>query len=121
VVTVGIPADSAILAALLECDSANQVRLVEINELKSRRVESSLSLSAVAASGAATLNYRVQIVHDTVRVSAKDSVVYREVPLRVEIPVEVNVITGWQWFQIWLGRFFACIAIIYLGIKLFKR
>jgi hypothetical protein len=118
VLMVEIPADSAVLAALLECDSSNQVRLVEINELKSKRVESALSLSQTeetphATSVRAALKYRVQIIHDTVRLAARDSVVYREIPLRVEVPVEVNVITGWQWFQIWSGRILLALAILW--------
>jgi hypothetical protein len=123
-VPVEIPADSAVLAALLECDSSSQVRLVELNELKSGRVESDLSLSPVIYSKQTSLNYRAIIIRDTVHVAARDSIVYREIPLRVEIPVEVNRITGWQWFQIWSGRIFLIvwlITIIYLGFKFFQK
>jgi hypothetical protein len=121
-VPVEIPADSAVMSALLECDSLNNVRLVEIDELKSKRVESSFNLSVVDK--LSTLAYVVRTVFDTVYIPAKDSIIYQEIPLRVEIPVEVNKITGWQWFQIWTGRIFMflwLIVIIYLAIKVLKK
>jgi hypothetical protein len=121
-VTVEIPADSAVLSALLECDSLNNVRLVEIDELKSKRVESSFNLST-AGNKQSSLNYVVRTVFDTVYISTKDSIIYQEVPLRVEIPVEVNRLTGWQSFQIWTGRIFMflwLIVIIYLAIKVLQ-
>jgi hypothetical protein len=37
------------------------------------------------------------------------------VPVTVEIPVEVNRLTGWQYFQIWAGR----IALLLLVIVAF--
>jgi hypothetical protein len=121
-VTVEIPPDSAIMSALLECDSMNNVRLVEIDELKSKRVESSFNLST-AGNKQSSLNYIVRTVFDTVYIPAKDSIIYQEVPLRVDVPVEVNRITGWQWFQIWAGRIFMflwLIVIIYLAIKVLQ-
>jgi hypothetical protein len=122
-VTVEIPPDSAIMSALLECDSMNNVRLVEIDELKSKRVESSFNLST-GGNKQSSLNYVVRTVFDTVYISAKDSIIYQEIPLRVEIPVEVNRITGWQSFQIWTGRIFMflwLIVIIYLAIKVLQK
>jgi hypothetical protein len=58
-----------------------------------------------------------------VYIPAKDSIIYKEIPLRVDVPIEVNKITGWQWFQIWTGRIFMflwLIVIIYLAIKVLK-
>jgi hypothetical protein len=136
-VPVALPADSAVLTALLECDSLNRVRLVEISELKSRRVESGFTLSedkrdsgdnrdvGDAAGKQALLVYRIRTVHDTVRVAARDSIVYKDVPVTVEVPVEVNVLTGWQWFQIWTGRIVLVLvlfgAVIILGVIIFFR
>jgi hypothetical protein len=120
-VTVEIPPDSAVMSALLECDSMNNVRLVEIDELKSKRIESSFNLSTVDK--LSTLAYVVRTVFDTVYVSAKDSIIYKEIPLRVDVPVEVNRPTGWQWFQIWAGRIFMflwLVVIIYLAIKVLQ-
>jgi hypothetical protein len=122
-VPVEIPADSAVMSALLECDSLNNVRLVEIDELKSKRVESSFNLSTVA-NKQSSLSYVVKTVLDTVYIPAKDSIIYQEIPLRVDVPVEVNRITGWQWFQIWAGRIFMflwLIVIIYLAIKVLQK
>jgi hypothetical protein len=119
---IEIPADSAVMSALLECDSMNNVRLVELHELKSKGVQSKLSING-EASKQSTLTYRLQVVHDTMFVTAKDSIVYKEIPLRVEIPFEVNHVTGWQWFQIWLGRGFMAIwgvVIIYLLLRFIR-
>jgi hypothetical protein len=123
-VKVEIPADSAVLSALLECDSMNNVRLVEIGELKSSRVESVFNLTPNDLKQS-ILNYKTKTVHDTVFVPAKDSIVTKDRPVLVEIPVEVNTLTGWQWFQIWTGRIFLSICIIiiiiYLAFKFFKK
>jgi hypothetical protein len=104
-VPVSVPADSAVLSALLECDSANRVRLVEINELKSKNVKSDISLST-NAKGDAELNYSAKTVRDTVYIPAKDSIIYKDVPVYVTVEKPVNFLTGWQWVQVYLGRIF---------------
>jgi len=119
-VPIKIPADSAVLAALLECDSMNHVRLVEINELKSSGIESGFNFVPNDL-GQSLLNYKTKTVHDTVYLPAKDSIVYKDVPIVVEVPVEVNILTGWQWFQIWAGRIFLFIIISYLAYKFLKK
>jgi hypothetical protein len=119
-VAVEVPADSATVLALLECDSLNNVRLVELNELKSKRVESDFNMASNTQKQTA-LNYSVRVVHDTVRVAARDSIVYKDVPLRVEAPVEVNRITGWQWFQIWMGRIFILALVLVLGFEVITK
>lgn len=35
--------------------------------------------------------------------------------------IEVNRLTGWQWFQIWVGRIALVIISVFLAIKLIKR
>jgi hypothetical protein len=95
---------------------------VEIDELKSKRVESSFNLSVVDK--LSTLAYVVRTVFDTVYIPAKDSIIYKEIPLRVDVPVEVNRLTSWQSFQIWAGRIFMflwLIVIIYLAIKILQK
>ena len=60
--TATIPADSALLRALLSCDSAGNVILREYEEAKSRLAESSVSFAGNE------LSYKVTIKHDTVYV-----------------------------------------------------
>jgi hypothetical protein len=97
-VEVHTPADSAWLRAWLQCDSNYRVMLCGIDERKTSGMETSLTLSNNK------LSYRVTRVSDTVYIPARDSIVVREIPLRVEIPVATNRLTGWQWFQVWTGR-----------------
>jgi hypothetical protein len=122
-VPVRIPADSAAVRALLECDSMNRVRIKELSESKSKGIESDISLST-NEQGDAELNYNVKTVPDTVYIPAKDSIIYKDVPVYVTIEKPVNFLTGWQWAQVYLGRLFlilACIAGIYVGFKVLKK
>ncbi|MDR1121810.1 MAG: hypothetical protein LBM08_12945 [Dysgonamonadaceae bacterium] len=43
------------------------------------------------------------------------------VPYPVEIPVEVNYVSGWQNFQIWLGRILIAIVAGYCGIRFLRK
>lgn len=113
-VPVELPADSANFFALLECDSTNQVIMKKLSEEKSKRVQSLFSFDS------GLLKYKARTVRDTVYIAAKDSIIYEEVPIRVEVSVEVNKLTAWQIFQMWAGRLlFVLIAliIVYAVIK----
>jgi hypothetical protein len=56
---------------------------------------------------------------------ARDSIFINDtikVPYPVEVPgPEVYKITGWQNFQIWLGRLFLLVTAGYLGIRYLKK
>ena len=91
------PADSINLTALLECNEKNEVVLAQLSEEKSRRLKSNFSLSNNLFS------YRAKTTIDTVYVSAKDSIIYREVPIPVNVVVEAKL-TAWQQTQINAGR-----------------
>lgn len=113
-VRVDIPADSSNFYALMECDSTNQVILKELGEEKSKRMKSLFSFDA------GVIKYKVKTVRDTVFVTAKDSIIYREIPITVEIPIEVNRITAWQKLQMNAGRLLLLILVLYAIYTVYK-
>jgi len=107
-IPVALPADSAWMVAWFECDSSYNVLLKAYNEKKTRGIESDFDFLS------GRLNYTAKTNRDTVFVKGRDSIVYQDKPVRVEIPVEVNRLTSWQNFQIWLGR--AMLGVFAIGI-----
>lgn len=97
-VPVRVADDSLSMLALFECDSLNQVVLKQLREEKSKGVKSQFDFSN------GLLNYHVVAVHDTVFIAAKDSFIYKEVPIYINVPVEVNKLTKWQVIQIRAGK-----------------
>jgi len=63
-----------------------------------------------------TYLYKDKLIRDSVFM--RDTI---QVPFQVEIPYEVNIVTGWQNFQIWLGRILLVFLIVFFGFKLLKR
>ena len=110
---IHLPADSAWLHALLACDSVGNVYLSEINEYKSgakleiqppRIINNTLYIQADVDSSEIYLQWKE-------RNTTRDSI-------RIErYTIEVNKVSGWQWFQIWAGR----IALFALGGFFFIR
>lgn len=113
-VPVYIPPDSATIKALFECDSLNNVRLKELTELKSSSATTDFTFKDN------TLRYRADFKKDSARVQVRDSIIEREVPVEVPVPYEVNIVTGWQWFQIWLGRILGSLLLIFIGFRIAK-
>jgi hypothetical protein len=61
--------------------------------------------------------YRDKILRDSVRIN--DTI---RVPYPVNVPGErVNYVTGWQNFQIWLGRILMAIIAIYFGTRYLRK
>lgn len=120
-VPVYLSPDSALLTALFECDSSNQVIMKTYNELKSTGVESSLSFDN------GKLDYKANAKHDTIYIPAKDSIIYVSTPVPGDM-VYINQLTWWQQTWIYAGKLFAVILLIkYLPsiwkaiLKLLKR
>jgi hypothetical protein len=113
-VPVSVPADSSALVALFACDSANQVILKDLNETKSKLIQSQFYFQA------GKLKYNIKTVRDTVYVPVKDTSVSKEVPVKVEVVKEVNVLSWWQTGQIHLGRLFLTILMAY-GVYRFLK
>lgn len=111
VVKVPVPADSALLSALFECDSNNRVILKAYNELKSRNVESRLSFED------GRLDYSATAARDTVYIPAEDSIVY--VPQYVE--VEVNRLTWKQETWMRAGKVLSAFSALLLVFILIRK
>jgi len=116
--TVQLPPDSAWLNAFFECDSNNQVLLKKVETLQGERVKQDFTYTNGQLTTRATDN-AVKKVESNV----KYSIIYErvEVPYPVEVPVEVNKLTQWQIFQMWLGRLAVISIAIWLLITKFKN
>jgi len=98
--------DSLNMKALFECDSLNNVVMKQLTEAKSKGVASNFDFNA------GLLNYHVVTVHDTIYIPGKEITITKDVPLRVEVPVEVNKLTAWQGAQIIAGRILLSAALV---------
>lgn len=114
-VPVKINEDSLKLRAQFECDSLNNVVLKGMAEQKSKGVNSQLTFSD------GLLNYSVVTIHDTIFIAAKDSFIYKEVPVKVEVIKEVNKLTQWQIAQMWAGRILAGLLLAWLLLSFRRR
>lgn len=107
--------DSALIHALLECDSLGRVYLKTIQTLQGQRVHQSIQLDdnilrVVATDHARERHYAHQNTETLIR--------YKEIPVAVE--VEVNRLSSWQAFQIWMGRIALILMILFAGWRIFK-
>lgn len=107
-VPVYISPDSALLTALFECDSNNQVILRQMEEWKGKSMESDLSFEN------GRLDYKAKANPDTVYLPGKDSIVY--VPQKVE--VEVDRLIWWQETWIRIGKVLSALATLLLIFSL---
>lgn len=114
---VQLPPDSAYIEAYLECDSNGQVLLRHIEQLQGYRVSSSLGLTNNIITVTATDRATKQVER-----TSTDSTSVRMVEVPVPYPVErrVNYISGWQWFQIWVGRIALVLVLIIVAFKIVK-
>ncbi len=105
-VEVQTPADSAWFRAWLECDSSFNVVLKSLDEQKSAGMVTGLKVDS------GQVSYKVVRIREKVYVPEKSTIVEKEVPVIHEVPVEVNKLTGWQYFQIWCGRVFLGLLVL---------
>lgn len=113
-VEIQLPADSAWFTAFLECDSANQVIMRGLNEKKSPGVLSDLKLNN------GVLDYRTKTNPITPKVAVKDSIVYKEIPVTVEVPVVEYRQTRWQAFTSKIGTITLILLLLIGAWKLIK-
>ncbi len=112
-VPVLLPGDSTLLRAVFECDSTNKVLMTDIEELKTRNVNTELKfmdgkLVYATAKGPDTVFVR----SDTIRVETE-----REIPVEVEVEKEVNRLTTWQRVRIKVGDVALLVLAVLLGYK----
>lgn len=120
--TIYVGADSSLLVALLECDSTGSARLIQINKLKAGRTARPAAISLNSNQLLVKCNIDSFAVYAQVkdRYQLKDtgsfqnksaqSVIIKEMP--------VNYVSGFQWFQIWTGRIFLLLLLLYCGWQL---
>lgn len=113
-VPVTIPTDSSALFALFECDSNKQVILKQLTELKGKAQSNTTFQDG-------KLTYKLIYKHDTIWVKSDTVFISKEIPLRVEVPVDVNKLTQWQILQIWAGRLLLLAACLFLVSMVLKR
>ncbi len=98
--TVKTETDSALLAALLECDSLGRVRLARLEAENGRLVAQTLELEdnllRVQARAGMTERSREVIRSDTVRIR-------EEIPVPYEVVRVENRLNGWQKTLCWIG------------------
>jgi len=115
-VPVATPPDSAWLKALFECNTENEVVLKELSEEKSRLIQSQWQWQQQLGQLKYNLNTKPEIVY----LPARDSIIIREVPYEVEVPVRVNELTGWQWAQVYAGRVLLTMLLLFGAYQVLK-
>jgi len=113
-VPVAAPADSANIVALFECDSLNRVIMKSLGEQKSKNVESRFSYKA------GLLEYNFATAPSVSFATVRDSIVYREVAVKVPVEVKVNELTWWQKLWITIGKIGAALGLIILVVFIVK-
>lgn len=113
-VPIQIPADSSSISALFECDSTNKVIMKQLSEEKTKRIQSQFNFEN------GLLKYKAFTLHDTVYIPGKETTIYKEVPIKVEVVKEVNKLTTWQRGQMHIGRLFLTLLMAYGVYRLLK-
>lgn len=113
-VPVPVPGDSSLLSALFACDSLNNVYLRTISEQKGKSIETGLTFENNR------LSYKTVYKTDTILVQVTDTIRETEVPIMVEVPVEVNRLKWWQKALTWAGGLFLFYG-AYLILNLIAR
>lgn len=113
-VPVQSPADSANVIALFECDSTNQVIMKALNEQKGKSINSHFTFDK------GLFNYQLKTDPQLSYAKVKDSIVYREVAIKVPVEVKVNELTWWQKTQIVAFRILAGLLIAGLAVQFLK-
>lgn len=105
--------DSALIRALLACDSLGNVYLQTINSLQGERVRQHINLTdnilEVTATDYARQRHYTHHTGETI-------VRYKEIP----VPVEVNRLSTWQAFQVWTGRIAMILIILFAVWRMIK-
>lgn len=106
-VPISIPADSAVVSMLFSCDSLNRVLLTKYSEQKTANVSTELKSNNNA------VEIRFQTKHDTIFKVIRDTSIYIEQPIIVEVEKEVNVLKFWQKGLILIG----VVALVLLALR----
>lgn len=109
-IPVPVPADSAAIRALLECDSNGRVVLRWLDMANSRNTELQFKLDSM---GNVLANFRVP--SDTVFVPGKDSI---HTEIKTEVKEVERKLTGWQRFCMTYTVITLIMALLFAGYKI---
>jgi len=65
--------------------------------------------------------YQIQRIKEEGQVIVRDTFRIEKVPYPVDVPYEVNKLTGFQHFQIWCGRILLAAALIFLAVIAIRK
>jgi len=112
-VPVQAPADSTSIEALFRCDSLNQVIMKSLTEQKGKGTS-----GFTFDKGALKYNFKTAPELSYARV--KDSIVYREVAVKVPVEVPVNFLTWWQKLWLRVGQIAAALGVVAVAVYIIK-
>ena len=110
---IKVPADSSWFMALLACDSTGNVYMRQIEGYKAG-IHSGIPQVSVKN------NYiivRTVINEFEVFVRWREKEVYQRLKTSQVYVKITNILTGWQWFQLWSGRIALIVIVLFVGIK----
>lgn len=116
---VTIAPDSAIIKALLECDSAGNVLIRELQEEQGKNVKLQLSLEQASGNGVVTVECKQDSLE---RVIALQNEKIKELSNNKQVEtVEVKYIPDVvKWFA-WIGAFFVVFYLVKIGLWVYRR
>ena len=107
---IKIPADSAWLKALLECDKNGQIHIKQLTDyiagIKMKPPEIQIKDNIITI--------KAKVDSTAVYAALKDRYVTSKETAYKEKKVEVNFLTGWQWAQVYAGRLLLLIGLIFI-------
>ena len=110
-----VPADSAMIRLLLECDSTGNVLMKELQETKTKNMLTELKLNDKE------IIYQIQRVKEEGQVIVRDTFRIEKIPYPVETVTYINKPTTWQNIESWGFRIAVAGLVIFLLIKKFFK
>jgi hypothetical protein len=110
--------DSAIINALLHCDSLGNIYISTIAQLQGKILTQEVSMQGnnlTVKAKSATRETRESFTRDSI------ITVYRDLPLPYPVETITNKLTSWQSYQIWTGRIALLLILIWVVIQLAKN
>lgn len=117
--TIVLPADSAIYKALIECQNGKPVLVGEWIDNGVRLDVSSFFVPAAQKPSAGSLV--IKALQPQAKVATPKTVTQTDTTYKKEALQVCPGLTGWQWFQIWIGRIAMLLLAIYIILKIVKR
>ena len=116
---VTIAPDSASIKALLECDSAGNVLIRELQEAQGKNVKLQLSLEQASGNGVVTVECKQDSLE---RVIALQNEKIQELSNNKQVEtVEVKYIPDVvKWFA-WIGAFFVVFCLVKIGLLVYRK